>query len=94
MMADHTLDRIVRESKGRFITVTWVKDNGELRTARGRIGTRFKGKKASHRQDSADRLFFLLYVPSVGFRRINVETITSVKCDGLYIFNEKALQVA
>lgn len=86
------LDKILSESKGRIVTVSFIKDNGYSREITGRVGVSFKGKPASHRQDSAKRRFFLLYsMRDRGFRRIDVDRVVSIKMDGLYIFNSSII---
>ncbi|MHA5540330.1 hypothetical protein ACVSNP_23420 [Pseudomonas aeruginosa] len=80
---NRAIDKLIETSSGRFLTVTFVKDDGTIRTMNGRVGVRYRGKPADYRRDSTDRKFYLLYVPGRGYRRINAEAVLEVTLDGV-----------
>ena len=69
-------------AKGQFITVTFVKANGTLRTINGRFGVKrhLKGGKATI---DATKYAIIYSVQDKGYRAINRTTIKSVKINGI-----------
>jgi uncharacterized protein (DUF1015 family) len=88
-----TLDRIIKQTNGRIVQISFIKDSGHSRTINGRVGVKYKGKTSGYRMDSGSRAFFLVYsMRDQGFRRIDVERVISIKVDGLYIFNASLIE--
>lgn len=84
---NRAIDRLIESSNGRFLTVTFIKDDGSIRTLNGRVGVRYRGDPASYRHDSKNRRFYLLFVPGKGYRRINAESVLEVTLDGVTVTN-------
>ncbi|HIB3356464.1 TPA: hypothetical protein ACWV9N_000296 [Pseudomonas aeruginosa] len=82
---NRAIDKLIETSNGRFLTVTFTKDDGSTRTLNGRVGVRYRGQPAGYRRDSTDRKFYLLYVPGKGYRRINAEAVLEVTLDGVTV---------
>ena len=71
------LDELILQSAGRFVTVTFEKKNGELRTLTGRLGVT-KHLKGGTSTLNADAYITIYDVVNKGYRAINRETIRSV----------------
>ena len=81
-------DLIVKASKGRFVTITFRKKDGTLRTINGRIGVNYKGERADARMDSLTDQYVLIYgMREKGFRRVNLDTIESVASEGTIVYS-------
>jgi len=61
------IDKLIESSNGRFLTIKFLKDNGEVRTLNGRVGVRWGNVPSSYRRDSKHRKFYLIYVPHKGY---------------------------
>lgn len=81
------IDNLIESSKGRFLTIKFLKDNGEVRTLNGRVGVRWGNTPSSYRRDSKHRKFYLIYVPHKGYRRVNAEAVLEVTLDGITVKN-------
>lgn len=86
---NRAIDNLIESSNGRFLTVTFIKDDGTERTLNGRVGVRHRGQPTGYRSDSRDRKFYLLFVPGKGYRRINAEAVLAVSLDGVTVTNHK-----
>lgn len=84
---NRAIDKLIETSNGRFLTVTFLKDDGSVRTLNGRVGVRYRGQPTDYRSDSTNRKFYLLYVPGKGYRRINAEAVLEVSLDGVTVTN-------
>ena len=71
---------ILDSSNGKFITVTFVKKNGDVRVINGRSGVTAH-LKGGVKTVSADD-FFTIYENNVGYRNINYKTVSEIKMDG------------
>ena len=71
------LDELILQSAGRFVTVTFKKKNGELRTLTGRLGVT-KHLKGGTSTLNPDAYITIYDVVNKGYRAINRETIRSV----------------
>ena len=76
----------IAESKGKFITVLFVKKDGTIRTLNGRIGVTKHLKGGTSTVDYSKYLVVYDTV-NAGYRSINRDTIVSVTCEGLTIKN-------
>ena len=79
------IDRIIEESKGKFMTITFRKNNGDLRTINGRIGVFYEGMASDHRYDSLEKrqAYFLIWsVRERGYRRVNADNVISIRSQG------------
>jgi hypothetical protein len=82
----------IAESKGKFITVSFIKKDGTPRTLNGRIGVtkHLKGGKSTVNTDQ----YLVVYdTINTGYRSVNKASIVSVTCEGLTI-NNNALVTA
>jgi hypothetical protein len=87
------IDSIIEQSRGRFLTVTFRKNNGEIRTINGRVGVHHNGWAADHRYDSFgnETYYFLIWsVRDRGFRRINAENVIRIASQGTVIFTQES----
>ena len=71
------LDELILQSAGRFVTVTFEKKNGELRTLTGRLGVT-KHLKGGASTLNPDAYITIYDVVNKGYRAVNRETIRSV----------------
>lgn len=81
------IDKLIESSNGRFLTIKFLKDNGEVRTLNGRVGVRWGNVPSSYRRDSKHRKFYLIYVPHKGYRRVNADAVLEVSLDGVTVKN-------
>lgn len=81
------IDKLIESSDGRFLTIKFLKDNGEVRTLNGRVGVRWGNVPSSYRRDSKHRKFYLIYVPHKGYRRVNADAVLEVTLDGITVKN-------
>ena len=75
------LDQLILNSAGKFVTVRFVKKNGELRTLNGRLGVT-KHLKGGVSTLNPDQYITIYDVVNEGYRAINRETIIEVKVGG------------
>ena len=71
------LDDLILKSAGRFVTVTFTKKSGELRTLTGRMGVTKHLKGGVSTLDST-KFITIFDMFNKGYRAINRETIKSV----------------
>ena len=76
----------IAKSKGKFITVLFVKKDGTIRTLNGRIGVTKHLKGGTSTVDYSKYLVVYDTI-NAGYRSINRDTIVSVTCEGLTIKN-------
>lgn len=91
------IDNIIEQSRGRFLTVTFRKKNGQLRTINGRIGVFHEGWPADYRYDamqSEGRFFLIWSVRDRGFRRVNAESVVRIASQGTVIFTREPMEQA
>ena len=74
----------IYDSKGRFLTVEFIKKNGSLRKINGRLGVK---KYLAGGKSTLDQNKFIVFydLAAKGYRAINKNTIVSVKTTGLKI---------
>tara|TARA_B110000971_G_scaffold198789_1_gene215627 strand:- start:328 stop:570 length:243 start_codon:yes stop_codon:yes gene_type:complete len=71
------LDDLILKSAGRFVTVTFTKKSGEVRTLTGRMGVT-KHLKGGVSTLDATKFITIFDMVNKGYRAINRETIKSV----------------
>ena len=76
------LDEIILNSGGKFVTVTFTKKDGSLRTLTGRMGVT-KHLKGGVSTLNADQYVTIYDIQNNGYRAVNRSTIQSVKCEGV-----------
>jgi hypothetical protein len=76
----------IAQSKGKFITVTFVKKDGTTRVLNGRTGVT-KHLKGGTSTVKHDKYLVLFDMHTAGYRCVNRDTILSVTCEGLTINN-------
>jgi hypothetical protein len=82
----------IAQSKGKFITVNFIKKDGTARTLNGRIGVT-KHLKGGTSTINHSKYLVLFDMHTAGYRCVNKDTIVSVTCEGLTI-NNNALVTA
>lgn len=81
-----TVEAIVLASKGRFMTIEFVKANGEVRTINGRIGVHWHGTPALVRYNMGGNPYFLVWeVRTRGYRNIALDRVRSIRTQGLKV---------
>ena len=82
----NAVEGIVRASKGRFMTIEFVKANGDVRTINGRIGVHWRGIPTITRHDLKGKPYLLVWeVRTRGYRNIALDRIRSIRTQGLQI---------
>jgi len=82
------IDILAKASNGRFMTVTFVKKDGTLRTINGRTGVHFNGEASPVRYDANDQAYILMWsVRDRNFRRINLNTVERIASQGSVLFS-------
>jgi len=76
------LDQLLLNSGGKFITVTFTKKDGSLRTLTGRLGVT-KHLKGGVSTLNPDQYVTIYDVQNNGYRAVNRSTIQSVTCEGV-----------
>ena len=76
-----SLDTFILNSAGKFVTVKFVKKNGELRILNGRMGVT-KHLKGGVSTLNPDQYITIYDVVNEGYRAINRDTIIEVKSEG------------
>jgi hypothetical protein len=76
----------IAQSKGKFITVTFIKKDGTVRNLNGRIGVT-KYLKNGTATVNLDKYIIVYDTINTGYRCVNKDTIVSVTCEGLTINN-------
>lgn len=82
----------IAQSKGKFITVSFIKKDGTVRSLNGRIGVT-KHLKGGISTVNTDQYVVVYDTAAQGYRSVNKDTIVSVTCEGLTI-NNNALVTA
>lgn len=90
MSINSTIENLIRQSNGKFMTVTFRKQDGSTRTLNGRIGVRYNGKRTEPRYDGTNQPYYLLWSPQErGYRRIKADEIIAVATGGLVVLNRE-----
>ena len=76
----------IANSKGKFITVSFIKKDGTVRNLNGRIGVT-KHLKGGTSTIDHDKYLVVYDTINTGYRCVNKDTIVSVTCEGLTINN-------
>jgi hypothetical protein len=76
----------IAQSKGKFITVNFIKKDGTARTLNGRTGVTKHLKGGTSTVDH-DKYLVVYDTVNTGYRCVNKDTIMSVTCEGLTINN-------
>ena len=76
----------IAQSKGKFITVSFIKKDGTARVLNGRTGVTKHLKGGTSTVDH-DKYLVVYDTVNTGYRCINKDTIMSVTCEGLTINN-------
>lgn len=75
------LDKLILNSGGKFVSVTFVKKNGETRVLTGRLGVT-KHLKGGVSTLNPDEYITIYDVVNKGYRAINRGTIQSISISG------------
>lgn len=74
----------IYDSKGRFLTVTFIKKDGSIRKINGRLGVK-KYLAGGNCNLNLNKFIIIYDLKSKGYRAINKQSIISVKTTGLNI---------
>ena len=80
------ISNFIAESKGKFITINFIKKDGTARKLNGRIGVTKYLKNGTATVD-LDKYLIVYDTLNAGYRSVNKDTIVSVTCEGLTINN-------
>ena len=73
------LKAMIKTSKGRFFSCTFIKKDGSMRVMNGRIGCH-KGVKGIGRKFKKDNLVTVFDAQAKEYRMINVDTMLTFNC--------------
>ncbi len=73
--------KIIKKTKGKLFSVTFVKKNGDLRLLNGRMGVN-AGNKVAPTTAHISKYIVVYDIKAKSFRNVNTETITCVKAGG------------
>lgn len=76
----------IASSKGKFVSVTFIKKDGTARVLNGRTGVT-KYIKNGTTTVNLDKYVIVYDTINAGYRSVNKDTIVSVTCEGLTINN-------
>lgn len=82
MQSSKVFASMIDNSNGKMVTVSFIKQDGSLRTINGRIGVRkyIKGSSVTNKNDQ----YITFYdVKNKGYRSINRDTITGIRYQGI-----------
>ena len=83
------IDSVMKVSGGKFITVEFNNNKGELRKINGRTGVHYKGQPASYRFDAQGKPYFLVWeCKSRQFKRIRTDAIKRISCSSTVLFSK------
>jgi hypothetical protein len=75
---------LLKEQKGRFFSISFIKKNGKVRNLTGRLGVK-SHRKTNSRKSSASRFdnpYILVFdVQKQGYRMVNMNTAIEIKAD-------------
>ena len=71
---------MLNNSNGKFLTVTFKKKNGEMRTINGRSGVT-KALAGGVRTTDPEK-YFTIFEAGNGYRSVNFETVSEIKMEG------------
>ena len=75
------LEEVIEKSNGKFLTVTFVKKDGSIRTLNGRLGVT-KGLVGGRSSIDHTKYINIYDVQAGGYRNVNKSTILEVKIGG------------
>lgn len=81
MQSSKIFANMIDNSNGKMVTVTFIKQDGSLRTINGRIGVHKHIKGSSNKKNTQYITFY--DVKNKGYRSINRDTITGIRCQGI-----------
>ncbi|HCL3314556.1 TPA: hypothetical protein N2A14_002564 [Pseudomonas aeruginosa] len=87
-MKNQLIDAVIRNAGGRFLTVTFRKNDGTVRTINGRFGVNAAGL-VQQTKDGAKTYYRIWSQADRGYRLINAENIMMVISQGLLMFNRE-----
>lgn len=81
------IENVLKATKGKFFTVSFIKKDGSLRIMNCRLGVT-KHLKGGVSTLNPDKFLTVYDVQSKGYRAINFDTIISVTCGGITLENK------
>lgn len=89
------INRLIDDSNGKIMTVTFVKQDGTVRDLNGRIKVTKHLKNTGEHTKTVDRSkYIVMYdLKKKGYRSVNRETILKVKISGATVINPKPVTV-
>lgn len=81
------LANFVNENSDKFLTITFVKKDGTLRTINGRFGVT-KHLRGGVKTVDPDKFFTIYSLADEGYRNINKESIVKIARNGVTIYNK------
>lgn len=79
---DNKVKRVINSSKGKFMTVTFVKKDGTLRSMLCRTGVRKFVKGTDKRQKTNDNIQVVYDMHKKAYRSFNTDRVVSIKFNG------------
>ena len=79
-MTQKDLHNLIKETNGKFFTVTFIKKDGTERTMNARLGVKVYLRGGQLEYDAEEKGLIPVYdVKTKGYRMVNVSTITNLK---------------
>ena len=75
-----TIRALMEANGSAFMTVTFTKKNGEVRTINGRAGVKKHLAGGVRTTDASE--YFMIYENNVGYRAVNYATVSEIKMQG------------
>jgi len=76
----YRVESLLRSQNGGFLTVSFIKKDGSLRTLNGRLGV-VKGVRGTGRAQSPALPYITVFDVQIGeFRKVNLSTIRTINC--------------
>jgi len=82
------ITNVIEQAQNRFVTVTFEKKDGSLRTINGRFNVKKHLKGGTCTLDK-DKFFIIYSMADAGYRAINKEKVKSIMVDGMAIYTTK-----
>lgn len=88
------LETVIQATGGRFVTVTFRKNDGTARRINGRFGVTWKGQKAETIVQTLNgKTYYRIWSSADrGFRMVNADNILMLSAGGLTLFNREVAQ--
>jgi hypothetical protein len=85
------ISKFIAKSAGKFLTVTFIKQDGTQRVLNGRIGVT-KHLKGGVSTVNTDKYLVLYDIAKQDYRCVNKDTVVKVVCEGVSVTNNALVE--